>query len=119
MKKVYYLSTCQTCKKIIAAYGLDEGFEMQDVKKQIISEEQLDELYQLAGSYEALFNKGSQKYRLMGLKDKNLSETEIKELILQEYTLLKRPTVVIDGEIFIGNGKKNLEALGKKLGAAN
>jgi arsenate reductase len=36
-------------------------------------------------------------------------------LILDEYTFLKRPVIIIDQEIFIGNSKKSVEALKEKL----
>lgn len=52
----------------------------------------------------------------MGLKDKALTENEFKNLILKDYTFLKRP-VIIDGErIFIGNQKKNVAELYKHFG---
>lgn len=90
-------------------------FEQQDIKSTPISEQELDEMKNLAGSYEALFSRRAQNYKKLGLKDVDLSETDIKNYILSDYTFLKRP-VVIDGEnIFIGNEKKNLETLSEHL----
>lgn len=106
MKKLYHLSTCNTCKRIITELNNGEGFDLQDIKSDLITEEQLENMYQLAGSYEALFSRRSRKYRAMGLHEKNLTEADFKRLILEEYTFLKRPVVIIDDEIFIGNSKK-------------
>ena len=55
------------------------------------------------------------KYRSMGLADQELSEGDYQRLILEEYTFLKRPVLVIDDEIFIGNAKKVVAAAKEKL----
>lgn len=110
MKKVYYLATCSTCKRIMAEVGTD-GFELQDIKTEKITARQLEAMKKLAGSYEALFTRRSMKYRSMGLADQELKEADYKRLILEEYTFLKRPVFVVEEAIFIGNAKKNVEAL--------
>jgi arsenate reductase len=103
MKKLYHLSTCSTCKKIIAETGVQQkGFVLQDIKTEPITPAQLDEMARLAGSYEALFSRRSQKYRPMGLHEKTLTEDDYRKLILQEYTFLKRPVAVVEGGIYIG-----------------
>ncbi len=117
MNKVYHLPHCKTCQKTIAALGITEGdFELQNIKEKHISAKELDALKEQAGSYEAMFNRRSMKYRSMGLKDKALSEADYRKLILEEYTFLKRPTIVIDGELFLATTKKAVEAAKEKLG---
>lgn len=111
MKKVYYLSTCTTCKRIIDELSVGDEFEYQDIKSEKITEEQIDEMRNLAGSYEALFSKIAMKYKSLGLKDKHLDEEDYKNYILEEYTFLKRPVFIIGDKIFIGNSKKNVEAI--------
>ncbi|WP_343691435.1 ArsC/Spx/MgsR family protein [Chitinophaga sp.] len=112
MKKIYHLSTCNTCKKIIeAVQAKEKGFELQDIKTEKITAAQLEEMHKLAGSYEALFSRRSQKYRPMGLHEKELTETDYRDLILQEYSFLKRPVAIVGKEIFIGSDKKNVEGL--------
>ena len=69
----------------------------------------------MSGSYESLFSKRAMKYKAMGLKDKTLSENDIKNLIVDEYTFLKRPVILLNDEIFVGNSKKIVEAVKKKL----
>ena len=109
MNKVYYLSTCDTCKRIIDELGLKEKkFKFQDIKTEKITEAQLEELKTKAGSYEALFSKIARKYKELKLNEKTLSEEEMKEFILQEYTFLKRPVILIKDKIFIGNSKSNV-----------
>lgn len=113
--KVYHLSTCSTCKRIISDLGIGEEFELQDIKKDKLTERQLDELKGLAGSYEALFSRVAMKYKALGLKDKNLGEEDYRNYILEEYTFLKRPVFLVGDHIFIGNSKKNVEAVKKAI----
>lgn len=111
MKKIYYLSTCDTCKKIMKQIPNIESFDCQDIKKNPISEEQLDALKEKVGSYEALFNKRAQRYKQENLKDKNLTEADFKKYLLEHYTFLARPVVLLDDQCFVGNSKKTQEAL--------
>ena len=94
--------------------GLDD-FEKQDIKNEPITAAQIKEMKELAGSYEALFSRRAIKYKEMGLKDKTLGENDYKKLILQEYTLLKRPVIIDGGSIIIGNEKKTVEAAEKAI----
>lgn len=116
MKKVYHLGNCTTCQSIIKETGIDKkGFDMQEIKTEKITASQLDEMKKMAGSYEALFSRRAIKYKEMGLKDKVLTEKDYRKLILEEYTFLKRPVVIINNKIFIGSEKKNVEALKQAL----
>ena len=109
MSKIYYLSTCDTCKRIMNQWRLD-GVQLQDIKNEPITETQIDEMAALAGSTEALFSKRARKYKELGLKDKTLNDNDIRALILEEYTFLKRPVLIHNGAIFIGNSPKVVAA---------
>ena len=115
MKKVYFLQTCDTCKRILKEVNT-EGFEKREIKSNPISDDELAEMYALSNSYEDLFNKRARLYASKGLKNKNLSESDFKKYLLEEYTFLKRPVFLVDGEIFIGNSKKVIEKLKEKIG---
>ena len=110
MKKVYYLSSCDTCKRIMKEIEIPQSFQLQDIKAQGITKDELEELYNLAGSYEDLFSKRAQLYKKRNLKDEKLLEEDFKNLLLEHYTFLKRPVTVNNDEIFIGNSKKTVEA---------
>lgn len=110
MKKLYYLSTCNTCTRIITELNLPEEFQLQDIKTEPITETQIEAMRNLTDSYESLFSKRARLYKELGLKDKTLSETDYKNYILEHYTFLKRPVIVSNNEIFIGNAKKTVEA---------
>ena len=110
MKKVYYLKTCNTCTRILKELNLSSNFVLQDIKSEEITVKQVEEMRELAGSYEALFSKRSKLYKEMDLKNQTLTERDFKHYILQHYTFLSRPVILIDNEIFIGNSKKTVEA---------
>lgn len=112
MKKVYHLSTCTTCQAILKATQLAaKGYELQDIKTQPITEAQLEEMHQRAGSYEALFSRRAIKYRELGLKDQQLTEADYRRYILEEYTFLKRPVVISGKHIFIGSDAATVQRL--------
>ncbi|HCK21407.1 MAG TPA: arsenate reductase [Bacteroidetes bacterium] len=121
--KVYYLSSCDTCARImkevdVAAYP----FELQDIKSEKITAAQLDEMARLAAlqnpkipPYESLFSKIAMKYRSMGLNKMTLSESDYRNYILEEYTFLKRPVFIIDDTLYIGNAAKTTAAVAAAL----
>lgn len=111
MKKVYYLKTCNTCARILKELNLSSEFILQDIKSEPITVAQLEAMEKLSGSYEALFSKRSKLYKEMGLKDQTLTERDFKNYILEHYTFLSRPVFIINDQIFIGNSKKNVEAV--------
>lgn len=110
MKKFYYLKTCDTCKKIMKQLDLTE-FSLREIKTDPINEQELIELRNYVSSYEELFNKRSRKYRELNLKEKPLNEKEIKQLILDEYTFLKRPVMLFEDKVLAGNSKKVVEQM--------
>lgn len=114
MNKIFYLATCDTCKRIMTETGT-EGFELQDIKTKHISREELDEIKKHEGSYEALLNKRAIKFNEQGWNKKLLSDEQMGELILTEYTFLRRPLYVINGKPFVGNSKKNVAAIKSAL----
>lgn len=114
MKHIFYLSTCDTCKRILAQWNTD-GCTLQDIKTEPMTAAQVDQMIALAGSAESLFSKRARKYKELGLKDKSLSEADIRQLIIDEYTFLKRPVLVLDEQIFIGNSKKVVDAAAAAL----
>lgn len=110
MKKVFYLNSCDTCRKILAKFDLRD-WEMREIKKEPITKEEVEAMYKITGSYEDLFSKKSTQIKLRELDLKTMGEDDFKELLVDHYTFLKRPVFLTDTEIFIGNDKKNIENL--------
>ena len=115
MRKVYYLSTCDTCKRILEELKLPSSFIKQDIKTQGISAKEVEEMVNLSGDYEALFSKRAKLYKEQNLKNEELIDEDYRDLILQHYTFLKRPVIIDNDKIFIGNNKKVVAALKKRL----
>ena len=105
MKKIYYLKTCDTCRRILKEMDTSE-YILQEIKTAPITVNQLEALYNLTKSYEALFSERAKKYKQMDLKNQDLTEKDYRQLILEEYTFLKRPVIVNENEVFVGNTKK-------------
>jgi arsenate reductase-like glutaredoxin family protein len=95
--------------RIIDELNLPSGFELQDIKTEAITEAQLEDMRALTDSYESLFSKRARLYKELGLKEKSLSDEDYKAYILEHYTFLKRPVLVYNDQIFIGNSKKTVE----------
>lgn len=110
MKKIFYLKTCDTCRKILASLPNTEGFTLREIKTEPITDEELEEMHRLAGSYEALFSRKATLYKERGLKDMQLTEDDYKSYIKEHYTFLSRPVIIDGNTIFTGNNKKVVEA---------
>jgi arsenate reductase len=113
--KIYYLATCDTCRKIIKSLPNTAKLVFHDIRQNPITQIELEEMYQLSGSYEALFSKKAQLYKSRNLKNITLTETDYKNLILEHYTFLSRPVFIINDKIYIGNSQKNIIEVNKVL----
>lgn len=108
MDKFYYLSSCDTSKRIMKTLELPSSIDLIDIKKTPLSEANLSSLYAHTASYEALLNKRAQK--LKEVDKNNLTEDKIKDLLLAHYTFLKRPVLLYNNRLFIGNATATIEA---------
>lgn len=115
MNKIYYLASCDTCRKIIKSLPEGHSLTFHDIKQDPITAEELEKMCQISGSYEALFSKKAQLYKSMDLKNKSLTEADYKKYILEHYTFLSRPVFIIDDKIFIGNSQQNMLQVMKAL----
>ncbi|HSP40545.1 MAG TPA: ArsC/Spx/MgsR family protein [Gillisia sp.] len=115
MKKIYHLSTCDTCKRILKEIDPPSSYIIQDIKETPVTEEQLEEMSQFTESYEELINKRARLYKEQDLKNSDLDEEAYKNLILGHYTFLKRPVIINNDQIFIGNSPKTIAAAKKAI----
>ncbi|MCA8936741.1 MAG: hypothetical protein KDB68_11130 [Planctomycetes bacterium] len=111
MDKVFiHLGTCNTCKKILTELGPKaKKLAQRELKSEPLKAGEVDALKKLAGSYEALFSRRSQQIKKLGLDVSKFGEKDYRKYILEHYSFLKRPVIVIDGQIFIGNAKAAVE----------
>jgi arsenate reductase-like glutaredoxin family protein len=103
--------------RIIDELQLPDDVQLQDIKTEPITTAQIEAMRALTDSYESLFSKRARLYKELGLKDKPLTEDDYKSYILAHYTFLKRPVLVYNNSIFIGNSKKTVEAAKQALNA--
>lgn len=115
MDIIYYLASCDTCRKIIKSLPKGHDFKFHDIKQDPITVEELEQMRELSGSYEALFSKKAVLYKSMDLKNKSLTEDDYKKYILEHYTFLSRPVFIIKDRIYIGNTQQNMLQVMKAL----
>ncbi|WP_029596646.1 arsenate reductase family protein [Flavobacterium sp. ACAM 123] len=115
MNKIYYIASCDTCRKIIKSLPKGSDLVFRDIKQDPLTAEELEEMYQLSGSYEALFSKKAQLYKSMNLKDKSLTEEDYQKYILEHYTFLSRPVFVINNGVYVGGTQQNMLQVMKAL----
>lgn len=94
---------------------MDDSFEQQDIKTSPVTEAQVALFYKHTGSYEALINKRARKLKDALAENPVTDDADYKKLLLMDYTFLKRPVFEVDGELFVGNAPKTVEALKKVL----
>ena len=112
MRVFYYLSSCSTCKKIENQLILGESVKKIDIKKKKLTEQELKTLHEKVGNYEGLINKRAQLFKQRKIDYKKLEEKDFKNLLLEHYTFIKRPILIYDEKIFVGNSPKTiLEAI--------
>ena len=109
MKKIFHLESCKTCQKILAELQPLDNVEIREIKSKGVTPVELEEMRKLTDSYESLFSRRAMLFRQRGLNNQELSEDDFKSLILEHYTFLKRPVVIVNNQIFIGNAKKQVE----------
>jgi arsenate reductase (glutaredoxin) len=112
---IYYLGSCDNCRKIIKSLPKENKLEFHDIKQNPITIEELEYMYSLSGNYEALFSKKAILYKTLDLKNKNLSELDFKKYLLEHYTFLSRPVFIIKEKIYIGNTQQNMLQVMKVL----
>lgn len=113
---IYHLGNCTTCQAILKTIPGLQKFTLREIKGEPITPAELDHMKALAGSYEALFSRVALKYRALGLNTKKLTEKDYRKHILEEYTFLKRPVMIVGETILIGNAP-NVRAAMAELGA--
>ena len=116
MDKIYYLASCDTCRKIIKSLPKNHNLTFHDIKQDPITVAELEQMRALSGSYEVLFSKKAQLYKSMDLKNKSLTEEDYKKFILEHYTFLSRPVFIIKNKIYIGNTQQNMHQVMLALG---
>ncbi|MCE2790272.1 MAG: hypothetical protein LW630_10220 [Saprospiraceae bacterium] len=114
MHRIYHLSTCDTCRKILQKLPV-QGVDLINLREKNISAEDLDFMKSKKGNYESLFNKKAQKWKAMPESDRPVNDQQFRDLILSEYTFLKRPAAIVGSDVFAGNDASTVDELREAL----
>ena len=109
MNQFIYLSNCDTCKRIIKEVNLPKNIKLRDIKKAPLKPNELKSFKNITGTFRSLLNNRAQKLR--NIDTETLNEEKIFSLLSEHYTYLKRPILHFNGQLLIGNSKKNIEAI--------
>ncbi len=113
--KLYGLPHCSTCQKAVAYLEeLDVEIEnFHDVKENNLSRKEVEKLVELVGGVDKLFSKRAVKYRSLGLNEMELSDKQLVDYMVEEYTFIKRPVMVFGDTALAGFSKKKYDELFK------
>lgn len=110
MIQVYGIKNCNKMRDTFA--WLDEkgiDYEFIDVKKEPLTGEELQSFVNQIG-LDVLVNRRGMKYRQLGLKDRNLSDRELFDVLLENQTMIKRPVLVKGQAILVGYDEDSFES---------
>lgn len=90
---------------------LQNGIEVsdRDFFKESLSETEIRELAAIVGT-ENIFARRSPSLKKLGLADKELSDDEMIDLMLQEPKLVRRPLLKVGGTLMVGAGNAAVDA---------
>ena len=91
------IKNCDTVRKTLKwldARG--QAYTFRDVKNDPLSAEELSGIIGRAGLY-TLVNKRGRMWRELGLANKELSDQEMAETLLEHQTMIKRPVIEVEG----------------------
>jgi arsenate reductase-like glutaredoxin family protein len=90
---------------------LQKGIEVKDRDffKDTLSESEVRELAAIGGT-ENIFARRSPSLKKLGLADKELTDDEMVNLMLQEPKLVRRPLLKVGGKLMVGGGSAAVEA---------
>ncbi|WP_417248060.1 arsenate reductase family protein [Celeribacter sp.] len=103
MTRVYGIKTCDTCRKAVKALGAD----LRDVRAEPLSSEEITRFVGAFGA--ALVNTRSTTWRGLDEAERSLDPSA---LIAAHPTVMKRPVIERDGQLYLGWGKDVQAALG-------
>ena len=90
---------------------MQNGLEVadRDFFKENFTETEIRDLAAMVGT-ENLFARRSPSLKKLGLADKELSDDEMVNLMLQEPKLVRRPLIKVGNKLMVGAGKAAVEA---------
>lgn len=110
MIQVYGIKNCNKVRDTFKWLKENEvEYEFVDFKKEPLSRDELQSFVNQIG-LDVLINRRGMKWRQLGLKDKNLSEEELFDELLEHQVMIKRPVLVEGEAILVGYDEDAFEA---------
>lgn len=102
MVEVYGIKNCDKIRKTKKWLSdNDIEYEFFDLKEEPLTREELEEFVYRVG-LDTLVNKRGMTWRKLGLKDQDLSDDELFEILLDHQTMIKRPVLISGEAILVG-----------------
>lgn len=113
--KLYCYPNCSTCKEFVKKMdALNLEYDYVDIKKTPPTIEELKSIHEKSKTdLKKLFNTSGNSYKELKLKDSfhQFSEEELFEMLSKDGMLIKRPLLIGDDFVIIGNKKDELDKL--------
>jgi len=98
-------TTCQKAKRRLERHRVSVT-TFRDIKEEPLEREEVEKLVKTLGGASELFSRRAVKYREMKLNERDLSDAEMIDLMTTDYTFLKRPILVVNGQATAGYFEK-------------
>jgi Spx/MgsR family transcriptional regulator len=109
MIQVYGIKNCDKIRKTKKwLENSDIDYTFYDLKKEPLTKEELQEFVHRIG-LDVLVNKRGMTWRNLELKDKDLSDNELFDLLLENQTMIKRPVLIKGEAILVGYDEEAFE----------
>lgn len=110
MIQVYGIKNCNKMRDTFKwLKDHDVEYEFVDIKKEPLTRDELQSFVDQIG-LDVLINRRGMKWRQLGLKDKNLSDEELFDQLLEHQVMIKRPVLVKGEAILVGYDEDAFEA---------
>ena len=110
---IYVKPTCTTCRKVLKILRESEAdFDSVNYFEEPLSKKTLTQLVKSLGiTPRDLLRKNEKIYKELGLSKKELSDSQIIELMIKHPDLLQRPIVIKGKEVVLARPAEEIEKL--------
>jgi arsenate reductase (glutaredoxin) len=104
MLKIYFKSTCSTCRTALNLIkeNTDEDYELVEYMVEVPSEKEIKEIVKMLGIKPELLVRKKEKLYKEKYEGKKISDAEWIKILHKNPILIERPIVVKDGKAIIG-----------------
>ena len=102
MVQIYGIKNCDSVRKAIKYLKNNNiAYEFIDFRETPVGKETISAWLKTT-DIKTLFNTRGTTYRTLGLKDRNLDDTEKEEWLAKENMLIKRPVITLGNDVIVG-----------------